>query len=283
MSILVTGGSGFIGSHIVDVLHEQGFSVINLDIRPPHREDITYIKGSILEKGLINSIVQKCDVVFHIGGFSNINFVKNNPVETIELNVLSTAYLLDACRKRTVPSHFIYASSVYVFDRKGHLYTTSKSSSERIVEDFNNLYNVPYTILRYATVYGPRNREADVIYLFVKKAVEGGLIEIQGDGSQKRNFTHVRDIAEGSVKVLNQNESINKTLTIASSQTLSIKELALKVKELVNPKCKIIYKAEERHLDYEGEIKGIDETYRILNWRPIKDIDAGITELAELI
>lgn len=282
MKVLVTGGSGFIGSHIVDVLVENGHSVTNIDIKPPHREDVKYLNGSILDRKLIDSAINSVDVVYHIGGFSNINFVKEHPVETIELNTLSTTYILDACRRHGT-SHFIYASSVYAFDRGGHLYTTSKALSERIIEDFNRLYNIPYTILRYATVYGPRNRSADVIYLFTKKALDGGQIEIHGDGSQKRNFTHVRDIAEASVLVMERKECLNKILVIASSKTLSIKEIALKIKEIINSDIKIIYEPSKRISDYPGEIQGIEETYRILGWTPKITIQDGIRELVELL
>lgn len=280
---MVTGGSGFIGSHVVDVLIEQGHTVTNLDIKAPHREGLTYINGSILDRELVNSVVGNNDVIFHIGGFSNINFVKNNPVETIEQNILSTTYLLDACKEKIPHPHIIYASSVYVFDRMGHLYTTSKASSERIIEDFNVLYSIPYTILRYATVYGPRNRGADVVFLFLKGAIKNNTIEIQGDGRQTRNFTHVRDIAEGSVRVIGNKKAIDKTLSIASTTRTSINELADLCKETVDSNVKIIHNGIKREKDYFGEIKNIEETLKILDWEPsIKLID-GIKELQSLI
>lgn len=267
MRVIVTGGSGFIGSHIVDVLIEQGHSVTNLDIKPAHRQDVKYVNGSILNRKLIDSLIKTNEVVYHIGGFSNINFVKKNPVETIELNVLSTTYLIDACRRYGKP-HFIYASSVYAFDRNGHLYTSSKAFSERIIEDFSLLYNIPYTILRYGTVYGPRNREADVIYLFLEKAIKGEPIEIHGDGSQKRNFIYVRDLAEGSVKVIENEKAVNKTLVIADNRSVRIKELAYKIKEIVNPGIQLKFIGEKREKDYEGIVKDIENSQNILGWTP---------------
>ena len=278
MRILVTGGSGFIGSHIIDVLLEQGHDVTNIDIKPAHRQDIKHLNGSILDRSLIDAVVRDVDAIYHIGGFSNINFVKAHPVETIELNVLSTTYLLDACRKHKV-SHFIYASSVYAFDRSGHLYTTSKALSERIIEDFNSLYNITYTILRYATVYGPRNRNADVIYIFVKKAIEGDPLEIHGSGMQKRNFIHVRDLAEASVKALENTEAVNKKLVIAHSMDISILELAERVKDIVNPDIEVRFIESTRDNDYKGAVDNIEASYNILQWKPSISIENGLAEM----
>jgi len=283
MKVLVTGGSGFIGSHIVDVLIGKGHSVINIDLNHPHRNDMTYIYGSILDKKLLDDIVQKCDAIYHLGGFSNIDFVKDNPVETIELNILSTVYLLDVCRKKLKPPHFIYASSVYAFDRHGHLYTTSKFLSEKIIEDFYLLYKVPYTILRFATVYGARSRKADVIYCFVENAINKGKIEIHGDGKQTRNFTNARDIGEGSVEVLERKNCLNKTLIIACPVSIAINELAMKVKEIVNPSLSINYMPSSRVADYGGTINGLEESFDLLGWRPRITLEEGIKQLKDIV
>lgn len=282
MNILVTGGSGFIGSHVIDVLVEAGHSVTNLDLRPPHRSDIVHRTGSIVERSVVDEEVAKADAVYHIGGFSDIDLVRNHPIETIELNVLSTTYLLDACRKFKT-RQFLYASSVYAYDRSGHLYTTSKAASERIIEDYGTLFGVPYTILRYATVYGPRNRASDVVYLFVRGAKHDGCIEIHGDGMQKRNFTHVRDAAEGSAIAIGNKNCPNATVTIASEEGLTINELAERVKEIVNPQCRVMRRASSRCLDYRGELNGIGEGYQRLGWKPRIGIEEGIKEMKDLV
>lgn len=281
MKVLVTGGSGFIGSHVVDVLLESGHGVTSIDIKPPHRGDFRHVFGSVLDRRLIDSLVKESDAVCHIAGFSNINLVKGNPVDAIELNILSTVYLLDACRRHAPHARFIYASSVYAFDRNGHLYTTSKASSERIIEDFNALYGIPYAILRYGTVYGPRNREADVVYLFVSSAIEGRPIEIHGGGEQRRNFTHVRDLAEGSVKALEKEEARNRTMVIAHARSVSIIELASMVREIVNPGVQIMFKGDKRDQDYAGVIGGLDDARDILGWGCRIPFEAGIRELAD--
>lgn len=282
MRVLVTGGSGFIGSHIIDVLVEKGHSVRNLDLKPPTRSDVPYREGNIVDRAVLDEEVAKVDIVYHIGGFSNIDLVMGNPVEVIELNVLSTVYLLDACRKHRV-RHFLYASSVFAYDRAGHLYTTSKAASERIIEDYGNLYGLPYTVLRFATVYGPRNRAADVIYLFTKAAKRDGVIEIHGDGRQIRNFTHVRDAAEGSVAAMGSDESLNTIVTVAAARSLTINDLAELVKEIINPRCCIVHRDSMRRMDYRGEVRDIDECHRRLHWKPRIEIEDGIREMGEAV
>lgn len=279
-TVLVTGGSGFIGSHVVDALLAQGHRVINLDLKPPHRADVEFRQGSILDRGLIGEVVGACDAVYHIGGFSNINLVKDDPVQAIELNVMSTVFLLDACRR--VPGktpQFVYASSVYVFDRNGHLYTTSKAASERIIEDYRQLYGVPYTILRYGTVYGPRSRRADVVYLFVKNAFEGRALEIHGDGSQSRNFIDVRDLATASVNALDNAGAANTSLSIAHPRRVSILQLANKVKRIVNKRVEIRTGGAAREQDYQGGVDALRVAGRILKWRPRIGIEQGIRDV----
>ncbi len=282
MNVLVTGGSGFIGSHVIDVLVERGDVVTNLDKKPSHRNDIIHRTGSLLDRVLIDAEVEKADAVYHIGGFSNIDLVKNSPVETIEMNVLSTLYLLDSCRRKGI-KRFLYASSVYACERKGHLYTTSKFASERIIEDYSSLYGVPYTILRYATVYGPRSREADVVYLFTKAAKHDGRIEIHGDGMQSRNFTHVRDVAEGSVAALQSETCVNQTVVVGGRNRTSINELAKKIVKIVNPQCRIVYKESPRCQDYVGDVDCVDESNDRLRWAPRVTLDEGIAALETLL
>lgn len=171
MRILVTGGSGFIGSHIVDKLIDSGHSIRVLDIKSPHRNDVEFIKGGITSKTDITKAVDNVEVIYHIATFSNINLVKESPVMTIESNIMGTAYLLDEARKRNI-RRFLFASSVYVHDEKGHLYTTSKLASEMLCKNYYTLYSLPYTILRYGTAYGRRSRAADVISIFVERALK---------------------------------------------------------------------------------------------------------------
>lgn len=275
MNILVTGGSGFIGSHIVDKLSVLKHKVRILDLKPPYQKNIEFIKGDFLSRKDLKKAIKDIDVVYHIGGFSNIDYVNANPVETVRLNILGTAELLNAARKNNV-KRFIFASSVYINDLRGHIYTTSKISSEMLCKNFFTLYGLQYTILRYGTVYGPRSRMVDVISRFVETAFYQNKIFIYGTGNQKRNFIFVEDLAEASTKILKKIGE-NKTYIIADSRTTSIKELADIIRRKFDNKPKIIrLPVRSRVDDYSGKISGVNQTIKELNWKPKYSLEKGI-------
>ena len=282
MKILVTGGSGFIGSHVVDNLIDAGHKVRVLDIKKPvHRGDVEYIKGDITSEKDIRKSLNGIEIICHIAAFSDINLVKDNPLLTIKYNIMGTAYLLEECRRQKV-KRFILASTVYAYDERGHLYTTSKVASELLCKNYQTLYSLPYTILRYGTAYGPRNRGEDVIARFVERALKGENIIIYGTGEQKRNFTYVEDLAAGTAAAL-ANIAENKVYTLVNKRAVSVKELAEIVKKIVNDKIDIEYDS-SRHDDYQGEIPDnadIERQNRELGWEAGVDIEDGIKRYVE--
>ena len=216
------------------------------------------------------------EIVCHVAAFSDINLVKDNPLLTIKYNIMGTAYLLEECRKQKV-KRFILASTVYAYDERGHLYTTSKAASELLCKNYQTLYSLPYTILRYGTAYGPRNRGDDVVALFVKKALNGENLIIHGTGEQKRNFIHVEDIAAGTVATLSP-VAENKVYTIVNKRSVSVKELAEIVRKTVDNQITVEYDT-TRVDDYGGEIPDkseIERQNRELGWEAGIDIEEGI-------
>ncbi|MBN1692630.1 MAG: NAD-dependent epimerase/dehydratase family protein [Dehalococcoidales bacterium] len=282
MNILVTGGSGFIGSHVVDKLIDAGHSVRVLDTKKPaYRDDVEYIKGDItLEKDIKKSI-SGIDTVCHIAAFADINRVKGNPLLTVKYNIMGTAYLLEECRKQRV-KRFLLASTVFIYDERGHLYTTSKAASEMLCRNYQLLYSLPYTILRYGTAYGPRSRGDDVIALFVKRALNGQNLVIHGKGKQKRNLTYVEDLASGTVAAL-ADVAENRTYTLVNERSVSIKELAETVRKIVNNKIAIEFDS-SRQDDYQGKIPDdteIERQNRELGWEAGIDIEDGIKKYVD--
>lgn len=280
MKVLITGGSGFIGSHLADKLIDARHSVCILDIKKPHRSDVAFLQGSIISQADVKRSLEDVEVVYHLAAFSNIDLVKENPLETIESNILGTAYLLDESRKRGV-RRFILASSIYVYDEKGHLYTTAKLASELLCKNYHTLYGLPYTILRYGTAYGPRSRRADIVSIFIEQAIHSGRLVIHGSGDQKRNFIHVEDLAYGSV--LAMSEAVRQeTLVLAGLEATSIKELAAIVNKLFQDRLIIEHKPQNgREDDYKGGIKDLFKVVEKLGWKPSYSIDEGIRNYKE--
>ncbi len=282
MKILVTGGSGFIGSHVVDKLIDAGHSIRVLDIKKPtYHANVEYFKGDITSEKDIRKSLNGIEMVCHIAAFSDVTLVKDNPILTIKYNIMGTAYLLEECRKQKV-ERFILASTVYAYDEKGHLYTTSKVASEMLCKNYQTLYSLLYTILRYGTAYGPRSRGDDVIARFVEKALKGENLVVYGTGEQKRNFTYVEDLAIGTVAALDK-VAENKVYTLVNKRSVSIKELAETVRQAVNDKIDIEYDS-SRQDDYQGVIPDkteIERQNRELGWETKVDIEDGIKKYVE--
>lgn len=272
MPVLVTGGSGFIGSHVVDKLMDAEFEVLVFDIIRPHRDDVTFIKGDITSQEQLNRAMEDIDYVYHIAAASDINKVEKNPVTAVDLNILSTAKVLDAARTNDV-ARVLFASSYFVDSGKGHLYATTKKASEMICSDYNKLYGLSFTILRYGTAYGPRSRGEDVISLFVKRALSGEPLEIHGSGAQSRNFIYVEDLAKGNVAALSD-AAKNRTYVLEGNRAVTIKELAEIVTRIFGEDLDIRFGL-KRPDDYSGE-KASEISYRELKWEPQVDIEDGI-------
>lgn len=273
MNILVTGGSGFIGSHVVDKLLESGHRVRVLDIKPPHRTDAEYYHANITSREELRNGLADIDVVYHLAAFSNIDLVKANPLETIEYNIMGTADLLEESRQKKI-KRFILASSVYAYEERGHLYTTSKIASELLCKNYQTLYALPYTILRYGTAYGSRSRQADAVSVFVARAIQGKSLVIRGSGNQTRNFTYVEDMAIGSVAALKP-VAENKTYVIAAAKPTSIKTLAETIRSMFPGKTSIEYEP-AREDDYQEQLADLDLARKDLGWEPIVGLEEGI-------
>ena len=276
-NILVTGGSGFIGSHVVDSLVKRNYKVTILDLVKPKRKDVKFIKGDLLNYNLINQVVKKNNLIFHLAAVSDINKVKTIPLKTISTNIIGTTNLLEASRKVNIKK-FIFASTYYSSSNAGNLYTTSKKASELIIKNYNLLYGLNYTILRYPTAYGPRNREVDAISIFVKKALKNLTLVIQGNGQQKRNYLYAEDIAEGSMVALKKKMK-NKTITLASNQNIKIVHLAKKIIKLTKSKSKIKYDKKRKRIDdFTSNFTSNRKIYGFIGWKPKFSLNRGLSD-----
>jgi len=280
-NFLVTGGSGFIGSHVVDVLIKKKYKVTVFDLKPPKRKDVKFIKGNILDKALIKSSLKNINFIFHLAAVSDINKVKKIPLKTIETNILGTTYLLEASRNANI-DRFIFAGSVYSYGSAGNVYTTSKTAAELIIKNYNLLYNQKFTILRYATVYGPRNREVDAISIFVERALKNLNLIIHGNGQQKRNYIYVEDLAEGSLISLKESTK-NKVITLGSKKNIKIVNLAKMIIRLARSKSKIIFdKKNKRFDDFSSNYYYGKNEKNLINWRPKYDLKNGLEQYIKL-
>ena len=274
-NILVTGGSGFVGSHLVKLLVKKKFKVTILDTKKPKIKKIKYIKSSLSNFEKLKKVTRKIDFVFHLAGVSDITKVKSIPLETIKNNILFSSYLIEACRINKI-KRFIFASSIYTHGKAGNLYTSSKLAIEQIIKNFNLLFNLSYTILRYSTIYGSKNRGVDVITIFTQKAKKNEKIKVHGTGLQTRDFIHAEDIARASMHAM-RSKYKNKTLTIGHNKKTRIIDLARKIIRLTNSKSKIyIDRANKRQDDFDlSKMKKINKR-NFLKYKFKYTLDSGI-------
>ncbi len=279
-NILVTGGSGFIGSHLVDELKKKNYKVTVVDFKKPQRRDVKFLKGNTLNFNFLKRITKNIDIIFHLAGVSDITKVKKIPIKTIKSHILSCSYLLEASRINSV-KRILFASSIYAHSKKGNLYTSSKLASENIIDNYNLLYGINFTVLRYSTAYGERSRGVDVISIFAKNALKHSDIIINGNGKQTRNFIHVKDIAKGSVLALS-NRYKNKTLNIGSNKKTKIIDLAKKIIKLSKSKSKLVIKKNKKRIDDFDLNKIPNKSLKnLLRFKMHYNLDKGIKRYLE--
>jgi UDP-glucose 4-epimerase len=216
--VLVTGGSGFVGSHVVDSLRRDGFAPRILDLRPsPYcsAAEVETVVADIADRPALTAAMKGCDAVVHLAAMADVADVAAGPVEAERHNARATLLVLEAARRSGV-RRVVYASTVWVYSdvavdeidentpvaHPAHLYTATKLAGELYCRAYQELYGVEFTVLRFGIPYGPRARPAAVIPRFVDRALAGLPLTIAGDGRQSRPFVYVEDLADGVVRAL---------------------------------------------------------------------------------
>ena len=287
MKVLVTGGSGFIGTHVVDKLRDKGVKVRVYDsIMPLHREDIEYYQGSILDIEALGFAMNGIDVVMHLAAVADVKDVLANPHYSETINVRGTINVLEAARNSKV-RRIIYGSTTWVYSEAesdnvdeatplhapSHFYTATKLAGEYYCQSYSKLYDLDMTILRYGIPYGPRARDGAVIPIFVKKALNRETLTIVGDGFQFRKFVYVEDLAEGNVLAL-QSIGKNKIYNLDGNEKITIKKIVDLLKELLD-NVKIEYKP-SRHGDFSGKDVSSELAKKELGWEPKTGLEEGL-------
>ena len=249
--VLVTGSSGFIGSHVADALDEQGYQVVLFDTVPSmykRKSQNEYI-GDILNPYDIEKAMESCQYVFHFAAQADISSSSANPTKTIHNNIIGTQNILEMARKNDV-QRIMFASTIYVYSELGSFYRVSKQACEKIIEEYQREFELDYTILRFGSLYGPRANEFNSIYDFLLQAMKNNKIVRRGDGEELREYIHVKDAANLSVKSLDKRYR-NKHLIITGSQQIKIKELLVMIREIFQGAIEIEYNDDVELHHYE--------------------------------
>ena len=239
--VAVFGGSGFLGSYLVEELLDRGYRVTVCDIKEMDLNigGYDFIQCDIMDKEQVSeAISEEMDIVYNLAGFANLDEAAHHPYRTVELNVLGNINVLNTCVENNI-ERFVYASSAYAMNDKGSFYGISKLSSEKVVEEYYKRYQLCYTILRYGSVYAERNYENNYIYNLVEKAIKSGKIEHDGDGKEIREYIHALDAAKLSVDVIESEKFKNGQVVLTGVEQMKRKELFLMIQEILNKDLEI--------------------------------------------
>jgi UDP-glucose 4-epimerase len=303
---LVTGGAGFIGSHIIQRLLQQKDDVICLDNFDPYYDPgiklkniekfrseshFKVIKGDILDKKLLKIILKDVDYIFHEAAQAGVCFSVKNAMKAHENNATGTLTLLETARNSDIKK-IINASSSSVYGKVHYLpfdekhptcplspYGISKLMAEHYCRIYEELYGLKSVSLRYFTVYGPRMRPDLAINIFTSQALKNEPLIIFGDGNKTRDFTYIDDIVDANILALKKCSGV---YNVGGGHRVSIQELAEKVIEITHSSSQIIYK-EPVPGDVIHTSANTDLIRNELGWNPKTTLEEGLMRYTEWV
>ena len=307
MRVLITGGAGFIGSHLADAYIKRGDHVYVIDdLSTGKIENIQHLKGhsnfhytieSVHNHPVTAELVDQCDVIFHLAAAVGVKLIVESPVRTIETNVRGTEVILSLANKKKKKVLVASTSEVYglssdvPFREDGNLvmgattkgrwsYACSKAIDEFLALAYWREKKLPTIIVRLFNTVGPRQtgQYGMVIPTFVKQALAGRSITVYGDGNQSRCFGYVGDVVGALVKLMDHDNAVGQVFNIGSNQEISILELAQKVKELTQSDSEIVFipydeAYEEGFEDMPRRVPDISKVSELVGFRPEMSLD----------
>jgi len=303
MKALVTGGAGFIGSHIVDRLLKEGHEVIVLDdFSTGHRSNLTehksltIVEGDISNFDTVKQCMQGVDWVFHKAAVASVPKTVNDPIGSTAVNYQGTLHLLEAARHGNV-KRMVFASSAALYGDEPTLpkvetmcpvtlspYSVDKLASEFACGMYTKLYGVETVCLRYFNVYGPKQDPSSpysgVISIFTDKLKNKEVPIIFGDGEQTRDFVYVADVVEANMKAIQTKVGVGEYFNIATGKQITLNALLKVLSDIYNVEFNVNY-GEVRQGDIKESFASIDKAIEKLNWKPTVELTNGLKLLCE--
>ncbi len=248
---IVFGGSGFLGSHVADVLSERGHNVTIFDVKesPYLKPNQKMIKGDIQDYDQVREAMKGKEVVYHFAGLADLDTATTRPLETVSQNVMGTVHLLDAAKEEGV-ERFVFASTIYVYSALGGFYRCSKQAGELYIEEYQKRYGLDFTILRFGTLYGPRADVRNSICHFLQSGLDSGKITFSGSEEDTREYINVRDASKLSVDILSE-EFKNGHIIITGHYPMKAKDVFKMINEILGNKVLVEYQNTKNDTHYE--------------------------------
>jgi len=315
MRCLVTGAAGFIGSHLAERLLARGDEVYVIDnLSTGKLENIAHLRknpnfhftlGSISEEHLLHPLVEKCDIIYHLAAAVGVRLIIEKPVETIETNILGTEMVLKVANQ--YKKKVIIASTSEVYGKTSKVpfredddsvygpttrsrwsYACSKAIDEFLALAYYHEKKLPIVILRLFNTIGPRQtgKYGMVVPTFVQQALLNHPITVFGDGSQARSFTYVDDVVTLAILLAEDPRAEGEVFNVGNGKEITIKELALKIKEMISSKSDIVHipydQAYERGFeDMQRRIPDISKAIEYTGYQPQTSLSVSLQKIIE--
>jgi len=317
MRILITGGAGFIGSHLTDRLVADGHQITILDNLATGRKEnlsahlgganVTFIEGSILDLPLLDSLIKETEYVFHLAAAVGVFNIVNHPLDSLMTNIRGTENVLESAHKYSKPVFVTSSSEVYGKNDSDSLkesddrilgapvtlrwsYSEAKAIDESLAYAYWVEKKLETRIVRFFNTVGPRQLGAYgmVVPRFVQFALENEPITIYGNGEQTRCFGHVLDAVDAVVRIAFAENTIGKVINIGNDFEISINDLAKKVIEQTKSKSELVYVPYEEAYGYgfedmERRVPNIDLIKSLVGWEPKRDLSNMIIDIANFL
>ena len=315
MKILITGGAGFIGSHLSDELIAGGNEVVVLDNLSTGRfeniahldgnKSFQFIEGTILNEMLVDKLVERCDVVYHLAAAVGVDLVVKKPLESLVTNIKGREIVLDMAHRYHKKILITSTSEIYGKNTNGPLkedddrilgsplkvrwgYSTAKAVDEMLAYIYWKEKKVPTVIVRLFNTVGPRQTGAYgmVIPRFVCQALKNEDMTVYGTGKQSRCFLHVKDVIKTLIKLMNNKDAVGQVFNIGSQEEITIENLAKKVIEITKSKSKLVYIPYEKAYEegFEDMQRRVPDTTKVKNltgFKPTIDLEGTIQSVVD--
>lgn len=301
MKAFVTGGAGFIGSHLTEKLLNNNFEVIVLDNllrgnKLPNSNDIQLINNNILDYQDLEKQTKNCDIIFHLAAFLGVDQVAQNPIITMETENIGTYNIVNAAIKNNIPK-IVYASTSGVYGKTdmeqavNEDFSVSPTSSYAIAKRYNEIYlksvyqkyGINTFSLRYFNIYGPRQDNRMVIPRFFEQAMKNENIIVFGNGMQTRDFTYIEDTIDATFNIPNKCKG-SEIINIAKGEDITMLELAKKIKKITNSSSEIkLVDNPSSRKDYEVEKRygSSEKLLKLIGKKPDTNLEEGLLKTYE--
>ena len=310
---LITGGAGFIGSHLAEALLDQGWTVQVIDdLSTGSMENIRHLRDNpqfaytldtVTNRPLMMELVDEADVVFHLAAAVGVQLIVERPVYTIETNIKATELVLELCSRKAKPVLVASTSEAYgkldkpqfnedddlvlgATSRARWCYAASKIIDEFLAKAYHKKHNLPAVIVRFFNTIGPRQtgQYGMVVPRFVRQALRDEPITVYGDGTQRRSFTWVGDVVAATIALTQHPEAAGEVFNIGHTKDISIHELALLVKQMTGSSSEIAFIPYEQAYeagfeDMRRRLPDLTKIHDLIGYRPTVDLSGMLDRI----